>query len=108
MPEEIQENKLFVGNLPWSVADDQLKDLFAAVEGVEVVEAKVISDKMTGRSRGFGFVTLVNAEMAKIAIEALNNKEVDGRTIFVNVSRPMKRDEDRGGRSSGGYGRNSR
>ena len=85
-------SKLYCGNLAYSVDDDSLAKLFAEVPGVEVVEAKVILDKMSEerRSRGFGFVTVAKDEMAEIAIKELNGKEIDGRQIFVNVARPQK------------------
>lgn len=106
MEEQVNKNKLFVGNLDYTVTDEMLSELFSGVEGVVVVEAKVISDKFSGRSKGFGFVTVESEEMAEKAIEELNEKEFEGRKIFVNVARPMvKRDENRGG---GGYNRNDR
>lgn len=91
-----EQNKLFVSNLAYSVDDDMLSSIFSAIEGVEVVEAKVITDKFNeGRSKGFGFVTLTNADMAQIAISEMNNKEVEGRQIFVNIARPQeKRDSN--------------
>lgn len=95
-----ENNKLFVGNLSFEIKEDQLEELFASVEGVEVVSAKVITDRETGRPRGFGFVEVKTPEMAQKAIEALNGKEIDGRNIAVNISRPMT--SDRGG-SRGGY-----
>lgn len=106
MEEQVNKKKLFVGNLDYAVTDEMLSELFGGVEGVEVVEAKVITDKFSGRSKGFGFVTVAEEEMAEKAIEELNEKEFEGRKIFVNVARPMvKRDENRGG---GGYNRNDR
>lgn len=82
------ENKLYVGNLSYQVDDAMLSKYFA--EAGEVVEAKVIVDKMSGRSKGFGFVTMADAEMAKKAIEMLNEKDMDGRKIRVSIARPMK------------------
>lgn len=82
------ENKLFVGNLPWSVDDAALETLFAA-HG-EVTSARVVTDRETGRSRGFGFVEFANEEDAKKAIEALDQSEVDGRAINVSVARPKE------------------
>lgn len=98
-----ENNKLFIGNLSYSVNDDQLREMFSTLEGVEVTEAKVITDKFSGRSRGFGFVTLANAEMATKAIEAMNNKDIDGRNLTVNVAKPPRSDgdRDRGGRDFG-------
>lgn len=80
--------KLYVGNLPWSVNSDQLKQLFA--EYGEVVDAVVITDRMSGRSKGFGFVTYVNEDSAKAAEEGMNQKEIEGRKIVVNVARPRE------------------
>lgn len=96
-----QKNKLFVSNLAYSIDDDMLLKMFSDVEGVVVVEAKVITDKFNdNRSKGFGFVTCETEEMAEIAIKEMNGKEVEGRQIFVNVARPQeKRDNSfsRGG-----------
>ncbi|MGB4800111.1 MAG: RNA-binding protein [Candidatus Saccharimonadales bacterium] len=78
--------KLFVGSLPWAVDDQQLKDLFA--EFGEVTYAKVIIDRDTNRSKGFGFVEFDDADAAKKAIDKLNNSELNGRTIVVNEARP--------------------
>ena len=94
---EEQANKLYVGNLPYSMNDDSLKQLFADLEGIEVVEAKVITDKFSGRSKGFGFVTLADADMAQKAIEALNGKDIEGRPLTVNIARPMEKRDNRGG-----------
>ncbi len=79
--------KLFVGSLPWSVNDQQLGEIFAEVGTVE--SANVVLDKMTGRSRGFGFVEMSSVEEAQKAVEALNGKEVDGRTIIVSEAKPQ-------------------
>ncbi|AKM82521.1 TPA: RNA-binding protein [Candidatus Berkelbacteria bacterium] len=85
---EEQKNKLYVGNLPYSTNDEGLGQLFA--EFGEVVEAKVITDKFSGRSKGFGFVTLKDEEAANKAVEAMNGKEIEGRPLTVNVARPMR------------------
>lgn len=85
--EEVK-NKLYVGNLAHSITDDKLKEIFSAVG--EVTEAKVITDKFSGRSKGFGFVTMKDDETAQKAISELNEKEVDGRQLNVNVARPMR------------------
>ena len=90
--------KLFVGSLPYSMTDDDLAELFK--EFGEVASAKVIFDRETNRSKGFGFVEMDEAA-AKAAIDALNNKEVQGRTIVVNEARPQ---EDRPRRDFGGQG----
>lgn len=95
--DEVQKNKLYVGNLPYTMDDEGLSKLFSEVEGVEVTEAKVILDKMSEerRSRGFGFITVAEDSMAEIAIKELNGKDIDGRQIFVNVARPQKERNDR-------------
>lgn len=90
---EEQKNKMYVGNLSYSVNDDGLKQMFA--EFGEVTEAKVIVDKFSGRSKGFGFVTMSDDATAEKAIEAMNGKEIDGRALTVNVARPMVRDDRR-------------
>jgi RNA recognition motif-containing protein len=78
--------KLFVGSLPWSVDDQKLQEAFE--EHGEVVSAKVIKDRETGRSRGFGFVEMASQDSANSAISALNNAELGGRNIVVNVAKP--------------------
>lgn len=83
-----QDAKLFVGNLDFTVTADDLKALFASVG--TVVDAAVIMDKMTGRSRGFGFVTMSSADEAKAAVEKLNQNDLKGRKINVNIARPME------------------
>jgi cold-inducible RNA-binding protein len=92
--------KLYVGNLSYSVTSQSLEELFAAYG--QVKSAQVIQDRDTGRSKGFGFVEMVDANQARAAIEALNLKEVDGRSLTVNEARPR---EDRGGGGGGGGGR---
>lgn len=91
--------KLFVGSLPYSMNDQQLQDLFASCG--TVVSAKVIIDRDMNRSKGFGFVEMSTEEEAKKAIDTINGKEVDGRTITVNEARPQ---EPRGPRPNGGGG----
>ncbi len=78
--------KLFVGSLPWSVDDKILQTAFE--EHGPVVSAKVVKDRETGRSRGFGFVEMENSTDAKNAISALNNSELKGRNIVVNEAKP--------------------
>lgn len=80
--------KLFVGNLPWSVNDDRLKELFSKYSSV--VSAAVILDKETGRSRGFGFVEFSDDAEATTAVSEMNQTEVDGRQIIVNEARPRQ------------------
>ena len=89
--------KLFVGSLSWDTNDDGLRDAFA--QHGEVTEATVIADRDTGRSRGFGFVTFAEDEAADKAVSALNQTDLDGRTIKVDVAQAKSRDRD-GGRSS--------
>ena len=78
--------KLFVGNLDFTVTGDELRDTFSSAG--TVVDAVVISDKMTGRSRGFGFVEMSSEDEAKAAIEKLNGSDLKGRKINVNEARP--------------------
>ncbi len=85
-------SKLFVGNVSFSTTENDLRDAFGA-HGT-VVEAVVMMDRMTGRSRGFGFVTMGTPEEAGRAVEALNGTQLGGRPLTVNVARPR---EDRGG-----------
>lgn len=79
---------IFVSKLSWGTTSDALGQLFSQFG--EVSSANVINDRETGRSRGFGFVEMPNEEEAKAAIEALDNKEFEGRTITVNVARPRE------------------
>ncbi|HEY5806212.1 MAG TPA: RNA-binding protein [Candidatus Saccharimonadales bacterium] len=95
--------KLFVGSLSYSVNDDQLKDAFAAAG--TVVSAKVIIDRETGRSKGFGFVEMSSDDEAKRAVDMLNGKEIEGRAIAVSEARPQ---ENRERRSFGGNGGGNR
>jgi RNA recognition motif-containing protein len=76
---------LYVGNLPWSVTEDELADAFSSVGAVSA--ARIITDRETGRSRGFGFVE-VNEDDAPKAIEAMNGYELKGRKLIVNTARP--------------------
>jgi RNA recognition motif-containing protein len=79
---------LFVGNLPYTMDSAKLEELFA--QAGAVASAKVISDKYSGRSRGFGFVEMASDEEAKKAIEMFNGKDVDGRPLVVNEARPRE------------------
>lgn len=103
MTDEVQaeaevKNKLYVGNIPYRMTSDDLKAAFEPVG--EVVEAIVISDKMSGRSKGFGFVTMVDDAVAAKAVEEMDGKEYEGRPIRVSIARPLERREKRdfGGR----------
>jgi len=91
-------NKIYVGGLPYSVTDGQLQEVFSAHGTVE--SARVISDKFTGQSRGFGFVEMSSGGEAQTAIQALNGSQMDGRTLVVNEAKPMAR-RDNGGDSGG-------
>ena len=79
---------LFVGSLPWSVNDEQLAQIFS--EAGTVVSAKVITERDSGRSKGYGFVEMSSDEEAKKAIDTLNEKEVEGRAITVSEARPRE------------------
>ena len=92
-------SKLYVGGLPYSATEQQLSDLFAA-HGT-VASARIITDKFTGQSRGFGFVEMSSDSEAKAAITALNGSDMGGRTLTVNEAKPM---EQRSGGGGGGFG----
>jgi RNA recognition motif-containing protein len=94
---------IYVGNLSWNLKDQDLSNLFAA-HG-EVSSAKIVTDKFTNRSKGFGFVEMPNDDQAQAAIAALNGTEVDGRNIVVNESRPKPEGERGGG--GGGFKKRS-
>lgn len=93
-------SKIYVGGLPYAATEQQLSDLFAQHGAVE--SARVITDKFTGQSRGFGFVEMTAGEDAQKAIAALNGTQMDGRTLTVNEAKPM---EPRTGGGGGGGGR---
>ena len=97
--------KLFVGNLSFKTTENDLQDAFAACG--TVVETNIMMDRMTGRPRGFAFVTMSSPEEAEKAIEALHGKEFDGRALTVNVARPRE-DRPPGGGGGGGGGRGPR
>jgi RNA recognition motif-containing protein len=92
--------KLFVGNLSFNTNDTQLRELFAAHGNV--IEAEIIMDRVSGRPRGFGFVTMETKEAADAAVQALNGKQLDGRALTVNEARPREERQRSGG--GGGYG----
>lgn len=95
--------RLFVGSLPYSATGAQLEELFAQVG--KVASVNLITDKFSGRSKGFAFVEMATEEEAKEAISKLNNSELDGRKIVVNEARPQ---EDRGSSNRGNYQRSNR
>jgi len=100
-------NKLYVGNLNFDTTEDDLRAHFEQ-SGIQAKSVSVIKDKYTNRSKGFGFVEVESADTMQSAIEALDGKELNGRTLTVNEAKPMKkRDNDfrSGGGGGGGYGR---
>jgi len=104
-----EQMNIYVGNLPFNLGEEDLKEIFE--EYGEVASTKIISDKFSGRSKGFGFVEMENDEEANNAIKELNNAEVSGRNIKVNESKPREttgggggRGGDRGGDRRGGGG----
>lgn len=90
---------LYVGNLPWSTTTDELHQMFAQYG--QVVRAQIVTDRETGRSRGFGFVEMANEAESQAAIDALNNFQMNGRPLTVNIAQPR---EQRGGGGGGGGG----
>jgi RNA recognition motif-containing protein len=111
----VQGNKLYVGGIPYRSTEEDMRKAFS--EAGNVVSASIISDRMTGRSRGFGFVEMASEAEAQAAIDKWDGKEFDGRTLSVSFARPQgdrppRREGgggfgggDRGGYGSGGYGR---
>ena len=93
--------KLYVGGLPYSTQEDALRELFA--QAGSVTSAVIIMDKMSGRSKGFGFVEMNSAEEAQAAISMFNDQEFEGRKLTVNEARPMEARPPRSG-GGGGYG----
>lgn len=88
----MDNKKLFIGGLPWSMSSQSLKDLFAQYG--EIVDAVIISDRETGRSKGFGFITFAKEEDAEKAKQEMNGKDIEGRSIIVNTAKP--REDKRG------------
>src|SRR6186997_2286643 len=93
---------IYVGNLSWSMTDEDLNSLFAQYGNVS--SAKILKDKMNGRSKGFGFVEMEDEEAAKSAIANLNETEVQGRKLIVNESQPRPEGEGGYKKIGGGYG----
>ncbi len=95
-----KENNIYVGNLPWTVDDAKLAEIFSGVEGVKVVSAAVIRDRFSdnNRSKGFGFVTVEEPGMIEIAVKALNGQMVQNRPLVVNEAREKKSHDDRNSR----------
>lgn len=84
----VDQSNLFIGNFSWNLGEQDLRELFEPYGELE--DVKLIIDRMTGRSKGIGFVKFVNVEDAAAAVSALNNQEVDGRSIIVSVARPRE------------------
>ena len=95
---------IYVSNLSFNTSDAELNELFSAFG--EVSSAKVITDRETGRSRGFGFVEMASEDEGKEAMSGLNNKEVEGRAMSVSVAKPREERSSNGGGSRGGYSNN--
>jgi cold-inducible RNA-binding protein len=94
--------KLYVGGLPYSTSDEALKEYFS--QAGAVTSAVIIMDKMSGRSKGFGFVEMTTDEEAQNAVSMFNDKEFEGRRLTVNEARPMEARPPRTGGAGGGYG----
>ena len=103
MPATNDNNRLYVGNLPFKTTDDDLGKLFGGFGTVG--RASVVTDRETGRSRGFGFVEMGTPDEAQAAITALDGKPFEGRNLQVNVARPREDRPRRGGAGGGGGGR---
>ena len=101
--EQPQENKVYVGNLPFSVDEEELKNLFSSYGEISAVS--LISDKFSGRSKGFGFVTFAKKEDAEKAIAEMNEKDIQGRPLKVSEAKPMDPDRPRPPRKDFGGGR---
>lgn len=84
----MNNNKLFVGSLPWAIDDNGLADIFS--QAGKVISAQVIKDRATGRSKGFGFVEMSSDEEAQNAVKTLDGADIEGRKIVVNIARPKQ------------------
>ncbi len=98
----MSNNKLYVGGLPYSVTDDRLQEIFSPHGTVE--SARVITDRMTGRSRGFGFVEMSSQAEAEEATKNLNGTDLEGRSLTVNEAKPQQERSGGGGGRGGGGG----
>lgn len=107
-----EQKKLYIGNLEYGVTESDLRG-FIEEKGITIKEVRIITDKYSGKSKGFGFAEFETEEQAQAAIEALNEQELNGRKLTVNKARKMQPRKDNfgggggGGRSFGGGGRNS-
>lgn len=109
-PEEVNNKKLFVGNLPFSTTEEDLREIFTQYG--ELVSVSLLTDKFSGRSKGFGFVEFTTEEAAQAAVEALHGSDLNGRDMVVNIAKPRVPRDDRGGfkprrfdNNRGGYSR---
>ncbi len=100
-----QNKKLYVGSLPYSITEEELTTLFSEYGNVD--SSRIITDKFTGQSKGFGFVEMSSEDEAKKAAAGLNGKVLKGRTLIVNEARPEERRE-RSGSTGGGFSRDGR
>ena len=102
---QVANKKLYVGSLPFSTTEEELHELFSSFGPIASV--RIVTDKFTGMSKGFGFVEMENADDARKAVEGLNGKALNGRTLIVNDARPEQprapRRDDRGGGERGGF-----
>lgn len=100
--QDVNNSKVYIGNLPYSVTEDRLRELCG--EFGEITYARVITDRRTGRSKGFGFVEFSTPEAAQAAIEALHGTTLEERELVVNIARPQAPRTDRSYGNRGGYG----
>lgn len=98
----VMPTNIYVGNLPWSTSNDELAEMFSQFGAV--ARAQIVTDRETGRSRGFGFVEMPNDAEAQLAIQALHEQPMNGRPLTVNIAQPR---QERGPRT-GGYGGGAR
>lgn len=98
--QQANPNKLFIGNLSYNVTEDELRNVFSQYG--EITDLKLITDRMSGRSKGIAFVTYASEQSAQDAITAMHDQPIDGRNVIVNVARPQVPRENRGGGFGGG------
>ena len=98
-----QNQKLYVGSLPYKTTEDDLVQIFSQFGSI--VSVKIVTDRATGQSKGFGFVEMDSADSAQKAIEAVNGSELGGRTLVVSIARPPTERGERGGREEDGFQR---
>jgi RNA recognition motif-containing protein len=104
--EETMSVKIYVGNLPHTMTEEELQTIFT--EAGEVISVKIITDRHTGQPRGFGFVEMATKADGQKAISTINGRDVEGRTLKVNEARPQQKSSFGGGGGGGGYGRGRR